>query len=66
LSDLAEARNLQEEVLEVRNRLLTDDHIHTVWAMDDLARTYRDLGMVTEAEVLEERASKTLPRTLGL
>ena len=56
---------MQEEVLEVRNRLLTDHHVDTVWVMDDLARTYRDLGMVREAELLEERASKTLPRALS-
>ena len=56
---------MQEEVLEVRNRLLTDHHVDAVWVMDDLARTYRDLGMVREAELLEERASKTLPLALS-
>jgi tetratricopeptide (TPR) repeat protein len=50
---LSEAKKLQFQVLELRNRVLGVKHPDTIWAMANLAVTYRKLGEYTEAEKLE-------------
>ncbi|KAJ7870698.1 hypothetical protein B0H13DRAFT_2555921 [Mycena leptocephala] len=47
-----EAKGLYLAVLEQRKQVLGDDHLDTLWAMGNLATTYRKLGKFQKAEVL--------------
>ena len=62
----SEAKKLQFQVLELRNRVLGVEHPDTIWAMANLAVTYRHLGKYAEAEKLEMQVLDARNRILGV
>ena len=46
---------LEMQVLNARNKILGEEHLHTIWAMASLAGTYQKIGKYTEAERLQIR-----------
>jgi hypothetical protein len=62
----SEAKELQFQVLELRNRVLGVEHPDTIWAMANLAATYRNLEKHLEAEKLETQVLDTRNRILGV
>ena len=72
LAELAEARGqhdkalrLRQQVLEVRERLLGPEHIHTVLTRVSIGTSYLELGQPTRALALFEREEEVFERTLG-
>jgi uncharacterized protein (DUF2267 family) len=63
--DRARARNLQEQVLETRLRLLGEEHSNSLWAMSNLALTLYSQGDRARARKLEEQVLETRRRLLG-
>jgi hypothetical protein len=55
---LDEAQELQEEVLEVRGRILGQEHPDTLTTLSHLACTYRDIGATSRSIELLEMAIK--------
>ena len=53
LGKYTEAKQLEIQVLDARNRILGVEHPHTIKAMAHLAATYRNLGKLKYAEQLE-------------
>ena len=62
---LHEAMELQETVLEARQRTLGSEHPDTLRTMNSLAISYSDLGRKQEAMELNETVLKAHQRTLG-
>ena len=62
----SEAKKLQLQVLEFRNRVLGVEHPDTTWAMANLAVTYGHLGKYLEAEKLETQVLSIQNRLLGV
>jgi tetratricopeptide (TPR) repeat protein len=63
--DLAGARGLQEQVLEVSHRLLGEEHPDTLRAMGNLAGTLKAQGDLAGARGLEEQVLEVRRRLLG-
>jgi hypothetical protein len=61
-----EAETLEIEVLDKRNKILGVEHPDTIFAMANLASTYRNLGKYTEAEKLEMQVLDASDRILGV
>ena len=60
-----EAEELQVQVMETSQRVLGQEHPHTLTSMANLASTYRNQGRWTEAEELEVQVMETRQRVLG-
>ena len=60
-----EAEELQVQVLEIRKRVLGEEHPHTLVSMANLASTYAQRGRYDEAEELEVRMLEITKRVLG-
>jgi hypothetical protein len=56
---------MQEKVLEARQRILGDDHPHTLGTMNNLALSYQSLGRTKEAAEMQEKSLETRQRILG-
>jgi tetratricopeptide (TPR) repeat protein len=65
LGQTNEAAELQEKVLEARQRILRHEHCDTLTAMSNLALSYRDLGHTSEAAELQEKELEATQRILG-
>ena len=52
--------------MDVRNRILGVEHPDTIYAMANLAATYRNFGKYTEAEKLEIQVLDARNRILGV
>ena len=63
--EFAEARVLQEKVLEQRRELLGEEHPDTLSATNSLATTLRAQGEVTEARALQEAVLERSRKVLG-
>ena len=61
----ADAEMFEIKVLDVRNRLLGGEHLHTILAMGNLAKAYRSLGKDVDAEMLERKVLDMRIRLLG-
>jgi tetratricopeptide (TPR) repeat protein len=61
----ASARALQEKVLEIRRRILGEEHLNTLMSMNDLALTLRAQGDLKDARVLQEKALQISRHILG-
>jgi tetratricopeptide (TPR) repeat protein len=61
----AEARPLFEQALEIRRRLLGDDHPDTALSYHNLAYDLQGLGKYAEAQPLFEKTTETICRLLG-
>ncbi|KAI5799425.1 hypothetical protein FPQ18DRAFT_417189 [Pyronema domesticum] len=60
------ANLIKEKVLEVRRRILGEDHPDTLIVMQNLAATYAELGgRLKEVQELEEKVLEARKRTLG-
>jgi tetratricopeptide (TPR) repeat protein len=59
------ARDLHEQCLEVRRRVLGDEHPDTLRSMNNLAFTLRDLGEIEEARSLFSAAARGSRKVLG-
>jgi len=59
-----EALEIQEEVLELRRRILPEDHPDIASAMANLAASYRDLGRLDDAVKIEEEVLEMRRRIL--
>ena len=54
-----EAQKLEEKVLEMRERLLGQEHSDTLMVMSNLSCTYRSLGAISRSiEILEMTEDK--------
>ena len=53
------------EAVDARQRVLGEEHPHTLRSKSNLAATYRDQGRLTEAESLELQVMETRQRVLG-
>ena len=60
----AQARPLYEKALEIRRRLLTDDHPDTAASYDNLAYNLKTLGRYAAAQPLYEKALEIRRRLL--
>ena len=65
LGELEEARQLHEEALETKRRVLGPDHPHTLGTMWNLAFVLVEQGELEEARKLYELALEIRPRFLG-
>ena len=61
----SEARELQQEVLDLHRRLLGDDHPKTLAAIHNLGGTLHDLGLYEQAEKLRREALNGWRQALG-
>jgi hypothetical protein len=52
LGKYVDAEKLQVQVLDMRNRLLGEDHPDTINAMNNLAIIYKCLGKCANAEIV--------------
>ncbi len=59
------AKELEEKVLEARQKTLGSEHPHTLTAMGNLAISYSDVGRRQEAIELMEKTLEARQRTLG-
>jgi tetratricopeptide (TPR) repeat protein len=59
-----EAEELQVQVMQMRKRVLTDEHLYTLTSMNSLAETYRNQGRWKEAEELQAQVMQTRKRVL--
>ena len=62
---LQEAADLEERVLEVRRRILGEEHPSTLTSMNNLAWTYESLGWIAEALSLIQQSVNGSQRILG-
>ena len=60
-----EALQLSEQVVEVRKRILGNDHPNTLSSMHNLAKRYSEIGRRQEALQLSEQVLEARKRTLG-
>jgi hypothetical protein len=60
-----EAEGLQVQVMQMRKRVLGDEHPDTLTSMANLASTYRNQGRWEEADELEAHVMQTRKRVLG-
>ena len=60
-----EAVELEEQMLQMRKRILNEKHPDTLMSMNNLARSYSDLGRSQEALELFEHALQMRKRILG-
>src|SRR3984893_12731659 len=60
-----EAEKLEDDVMEMRKRLLGAEHPHTLTSMANLATTYRQQGRWNEAEKLMVDVMELSKRSLG-
>jgi hypothetical protein len=60
-----EAEALQVQVMQMRKRVLGDEHPDTLTSMGNLASTYRNQGRWQEAEELEVQVMQTTKTALG-
>jgi len=65
LGNYADAEKLQIQVLNMRNRLLGEEHPHTITAMENLARTYHNSKKLKDAEQLEIQVVDKRRRIFG-
>jgi hypothetical protein len=65
LGDLADARDLNAQVLESRHRALGPEHPSTLMAMNNLASNLYALGDLTRARELEEQVLEARRRILS-
>jgi DnaJ-domain-containing protein 1 len=63
--DLANARKLQEQVLEARRRLQGEEHRDTLAAKNNLAQTRYTQGDLVGARTLQEQVLSASRRLLG-
>jgi formylglycine-generating enzyme required for sulfatase activity len=63
--ELAGERALEERVLEVRRRVLGEEHPETLSSMGNLAMTLKAQGELAGARLLEERVLEVRRRVLG-
>jgi tetratricopeptide (TPR) repeat protein len=63
--DLAGARKLQEQVLEIRRRILGEEHPDTITSMGNLAATLQAQGDLAGAQKLQEQVLEIMRRILG-
>ncbi|OIP34016.1 MAG: hypothetical protein AUK47_18360 [Deltaproteobacteria bacterium CG2_30_63_29] len=63
--DLDGARRFQENVLEVRRRVLGEEHPNTLTSMNNLASTLKAQGDLEGARELIEKALEVRRRVLG-
>jgi tetratricopeptide (TPR) repeat protein len=61
----AQARPLSEKALEIRRRLLSDDHPDTATSYENMAHIRNSLGKFAEAQPLYEKALALRRRLLG-
>ncbi|HKI16800.1 MAG TPA: tetratricopeptide repeat protein, partial [Isosphaeraceae bacterium] len=61
----AEAQPLFEQALEIRRRLLGDDHPDTALSYHNLAYNLQGLGKYAEAQPMFEKTTETICRLLG-
>jgi len=66
MGELGEARRLQEEVLEVRTRVLGPEHPKTLSSKNNLAKTLSAMGEEAEATRLLFEVFELRMRMLGL
>ncbi|MGH7242155.1 MAG: tetratricopeptide repeat protein [Phycisphaerales bacterium] len=62
---LQRSRVLGEQVLDARKRVLGEDHPETLTTMNNLASTYRALGIQDKADALSRAELETSIRVLG-
>ena len=60
-----EAETLQIKVLDTRSRILGVEHPDTIYAMENLAKTFGSLGKYTEGEKLEIQVLDARKKILG-
>lgn len=65
LGNLQDARELYEQALAARRRVLGDDHPKTLLSMHNLAETLKELGDLEGAHVLHDQALASRQRVLG-
>ena len=65
LGDYPAAQPHLERALELRRRVLGDEHPDTLASTNNLAELYRDQGKYAKAEQLYAQALEVLPRVLG-
>jgi hypothetical protein len=63
--DLVAARKLEEEILDIRRRVLGPEHPRTVTSMNNLAESLRALGDLPAARKLQEEALAIRYKMLG-
>ena len=56
--DLRGARALEERVLQVKRRVLGEEHLDTLLSMNNLAETLREQGDLRRARTLHEQVLK--------
>lgn len=62
---LEEAEELNKEVLEAIKSVLGEEHLETLYAMDELACIYSCQGQLKQAESLQKQVLETRKRVLG-
>lgn len=59
------ALQLRQQTLEIRKRVLDDEHPDTLQAMNNIASSYLTLGRYQEALELDKKALEVRKRVLG-
>ncbi|KAI0195454.1 hypothetical protein F4808DRAFT_474702 [Astrocystis sublimbata] len=62
---LPEAESLVRGVLQMRKRILGEEHAYTLWSVNDLSKVYVELGRSNEAIAMLEEIVPVVTRTLG-
>jgi eukaryotic-like serine/threonine-protein kinase len=62
---MQKARQMGEEVLEAKRRVLGEEHQSTLASMGNLASVYLDLGLFDEAEAMKRKDLEVTLRVLG-
>jgi tetratricopeptide (TPR) repeat protein len=60
---IKEAVKLGKKVMDIRQRLLGDEHPDTLLAMSNLTMFYSQLGRIREAEELKEKVTEARKKT---
>ena len=66
MGEFTEAEKLKIQVPDARNRILGVQHPDTIYALANLAITYKHLGKYTEAEKLETQVLNEITRIFGV
>ncbi|KAI0503085.1 hypothetical protein F5B22DRAFT_573910 [Xylaria bambusicola] len=62
---LHEAESLVYDVLQVRQKILGEEHAYTLWSVNDLSKVYMESGRNSEAAAILEEIIPVVKRTLG-
>jgi hypothetical protein len=65
MGETMRARELEEQVLELRERISGEEHPDTILAMGNLAVTYADMGETMRARKLQEQVLELRKRISG-